>query len=253
MNLISASDRDIIVRMDETLIVRDVFSGTTRKMTAPPLISFMSGKYLVDKEKNLHVVDGPVLRNASKLNRNIFCLVEHEGTAYVADRFGDVYRIENEGCKYVLGTLSYLTGMAIYNGRILLSDKYGRIRISEMNGRILDYRFGCDSIESLECVNGLLISISNKNMVLYDEECFPRCTFKLPEGIRVMKTITKGKNELVVICLNSYFLFKIEKNSIGLVSHVKESIVDGACIGDLFYKVLPDLTVVDCQGRIFYE
>ncbi|AFN82897.1 hypothetical protein EROM_041310 [Encephalitozoon romaleae SJ-2008] len=252
MNLISATNGNIVFHKNKTLVVRDIATGAIEKIDAPSRISFMSGKYLADGEKNLHFIEGPTLRNVLKLNRCIFCLVEYENEVYVADRFGDVHRIRGERYEYVLGTLSYLTGMAIHNGRILLSDKYGRIRISGMDGKILGYRFGCGPIVSLECINGALVSISNKQIVLYDKEYSSSFIFELPEGTSVVKSMGKGKDELVVICSDSYFLFRIG-DGIALVSHIEETIIDGVCSGSVFYKVLPNFTIVDGNEKVFYE
>ncbi|KAG5859944.1 hypothetical protein KMI_04g07530 [Encephalitozoon hellem] len=252
MNLISVTNGSIVFNRNKTLIMRNISTGTIEKMDAPNWISFMSGKYLVDGEKNLYVIDGTTLKNVLKLNRSIFCLVEYGNEVYVADRFGDVYRIGDGGCEYVLGTLSYLTGMAIHNGRILLSDKYGRIRISGMNGKILGYRFGCESVVSLECVNGALVSISTKRIVLYDNEYSPSHIYEFPEGTSALKAMGKGENELVVICSNTHLLFSIG-DKIDLVSCTEETIIDGVCSGSAFYKVLPNFTIVDDKQKVFYE
>ncbi|KMV66335.1 hypothetical protein M970_041270 [Encephalitozoon cuniculi EcunIII-L] len=252
MNLISASNGSVIFCKGKALVVKNTTTDAVEEVAVPGQISFMCKRYLVDSEKNLYTIDGSALRKILKLSRNIFCLVEHGDAVYVADRFGDVHRIGNGECEYVLGTLSYLTGMAIHNGKIILSDKYGRIRISRMDGKILDYKFSCDPIVSLECINGSLVSISNRCVALHDREYSIKSAFELPEDTKVLKTISRGKDELIVICPNSYLLFRVE-DRIDLVSLVKEAIADGVCSGSTFYKVMLDLTIVDDSGKVFYE
>lgn len=251
MGLISASGENVLFCRDGTLVVESTISGHVQefKLLAPVL--FISKHYLVDAEKHLHVFDGSGLTCVLKLPRGVFCLVEHEGAVYVADRFGDVHRVKDGRSEYVLGTLSYLTGMVVHNDKIVLGDKYGRIRISRMDGKVLEYRFAQEPIVSLVCVGNLLVSVSNGAVVLYDEEYSAAHRFGLPQDTKVVKAISKEEGRLIVICSDSYFLFEIIEVGIRLISHVQEAVLDGACSRSVFYKVKPDLTVTDEAGRVF--
>ena len=252
MDLISTYNNNIILYRDGKLISRSTTVRDREEVDVPKEIVFVSKNYLVDSEKTFFVFENSTVQNAFKLRRNIFSLLEHNGVTYIADKFGDVYRVHGEGYEYVLGTLSYLTGMVIHNKNILLSDKYGRIGISTLDRRIIDYRYDPEPIVSLICVRNSLVAVSNRQVSLHDDEEYVRSSvFEFPEGVEVVKRIDKGENEFVVICLSSHFLFRVGER-IELLSCVEEPIIDGVSSGSKFNKVKADYTVVDdSNGEVF--
>lgn len=250
MDLISAHGDDVFVYRDGRLMSRDVNGGEGRDIETPGPVVFMSGKYLVDSGKNFFVIEGSGLKRVLKLNKNIFCLLEHGDVIYLADGFGDVYRIRGGCCEYIFGTLSYPTGMVMYNGSIVIGDKYGRLRINTLDGKIVGYKY-LGSIVSVICVCDFMIVINNECIILYDEKYVESRLFSFPENTKVVKAFAKGNNEFVVICLNCYFVFRV-MDGIELVSCVEESVTDGVCNGDRFYKIRPDGIVVDSSsGEVF--
>lgn len=242
MDLVSIHEDSIILYRSGMLVSRCMSTGKVTELEMPRPIVFVSMNYLVDAEKNLLVLEGGTVRNVLKLKRNIFCLLQHDGAMYAADRFGDVYRIQDGVCEYVLGTLSYSTGLVIHGGNILVSDKYGRIRISGMDGKILDYIHCSEPVVSLMCVGGRLVSVGNKQVALYNNEYAKSSEFELPRDTQVLKAVPKGENEFVVICSDGYLLFRVGE-TVELVLHADETMVDCVCHGSKLYKVQSDHVV----------
>ncbi|KAM0672025.1 hypothetical protein OCOL_001083 [Ordospora colligata] len=229
----------------------DVATKTVRQIEIPFSVSFLCGKYLTDREKNFYALDNMELRKIAKLKRNIFCLQEKDEAVYVADRFGDVYRIENGTCSYFLGIISYMTGMTIHNQNILLSDKYGRIRVSELDGKIMKYVFLHEPIESLICIDHSVISVSKCRVVLLNETYAVKDEFVFSKEQSIVKCLCKGNDELVVITNDSYHVFRIS-NRIDHIFSADETIVDATCVGSVLYKI-QNLKVIDTDGNVVYE
>jgi len=252
MGLVSAEGDEVILCRRDALVRIDTATKTVRQIDVPFCASFLSEKYLVDCEKNVYALDDMELRKIAKLKRNIFCLQERDGVVYVADRFGDVHIIENGTCRYVLGILSYMTGMAIHKQSILLSDKYGRIRVSELGGRIIKYVFLHEPIESLLSVDRNVVSVSKCRVVLFSQAYAVKDEFVFSKEMSIIKCLCKGDDELVVVAKESYHVFRVGDN-IEHVLSVEEAIVDAVCVGPVLYKVKENYKVVDTEGNVVYE
>lgn len=239
--MLSVCGNGVVVCRDGQMLCRG--SGDVEVVETQSTVVFVAGCWAVDSEKSLFVLEDGRLRRMFRLRRGIFCLLEHASGTYVADRFGDVYRIRDTGCEYVLGMLSYPTAMAIYNESILVGDKYGRIRISSLDGRIAGYLYG-EPVVSLVCIGGFLVVVSSGQAVLY-EGSSRLDSFDFPSDVHAVKGVERG-NELVVLCTDSYLILRVQ-GGIELVSHVQEAAVDGVCVGDRFYREDGDHRVMDGQ------
>jgi hypothetical protein len=202
-------------------------------------ISFASGKFMVDVEKNLLRLEGGRLDRVLKLRRGIFELVEDGDVMYVADRFGDVYLIDCRGCRYVLGTLCYLTGMVIHKDHIILSDKYGRIRVSERSGKIVCYRFEPHPIVALCKIKGRILSFSRHGIVVYSG--YERCG-EYKYELEVEKVVVNSLGGIVLLCSDSYHVFRFCEE-IEFIRRVEEKVVDAVSSGPRFYKLKIDGSV----------
>ncbi|EJW05012.1 hypothetical protein EDEG_00892 [Edhazardia aedis USNM 41457] len=113
---------------------------------------FINGKYIVDSNKSLYVIDliGNSLKYLNKLNKPITSLEVYNTSkgeeknnefTVISDRFGDIFRVDENNVKLIAGNMCYTTTMIIVNDMIWTGDKYGRIRVSKLNGEIVHYIF----------------------------------------------------------------------------------------------------------------
>jgi hypothetical protein len=238
----------ITATADGILVVkgRRISIGHSREVEHGCEISFASGRFMVDAEKNLLRVENGRIEEVLRLRRGIFALVEDNSTIYTADRFGDVYRILNGGCRYVLGTLCYLTGMVVSKRHIVLSDKYGRIRVSERNGRIVCYRFEPHPIAALLSVGGRVLSFSNHGITLYDGESYEgRGYYEYESEIR--SVATNGSDEFLILCSGRYHLFRLEEE-IRHIRTVEDEVIDAVYNHAGLHRLKADGSVEDGAG-----
>lgn len=206
-----------------------------------PEVSYLSSGYFTDSEKNFYMIDENKITQICKLKRNIFTLVKHDGI-YVADRFGDVYKIENGESKYLLGTMCYITGMAICDQKIWLADKYGRIRVNSMEGNILEFLFEEHPIVCLISLGNTVVSISNNGITAYSPTLVP-VRFNFDQELSIKKAIPTGNDSFTIITSEESIIFNYTQNKLELVDRKQESLLDIAYVNNSILKLHSDDTL----------
>ena len=117
-------------------------------------------------------------------------------TAYVADRFGDVLKIdlgEKKVC-LVMGNMCYNTSMCILSDSIVTADKYGRVRVSELTGKIRKYIFSEElPVTSVVEFCGVAVACG-KSIVFFDTNlCFVQKQYLNIGLIRKLAVVDKKK------------------------------------------------------------
>lgn len=220
---IGHDEKNIFYGEEKKITIVEVKSGQRTLLEHNEKITFMSEDYFTDEKKELYkIIDGKI-HFVTKLQRNIFKLVKHDNLVYVADRFGNVYKISENTCIYVLGTACYITGMDIYNKKIFVSDKYGRIRVSNIDGTIEKYIFESDPIFDLITIEKGFITASKKGIKLYDYEKLEECHAYAFDKELIVKKAVKKNGGFVLICEGIYLDFDFSDKFI-LNSSVAEDI-----------------------------
>lgn len=163
-----------------------VYDGAVRRIRHGVQICHVAHNIVVDASKDLfEVADAMVL--VVRLPKAVSAVAKRGRVAYVADRFGDVHRVDLEQKQRVLllGNMCYNTSLCVSDSRIITADKYGRLRVSRHCGKIEKYVFN-DNVLVVSLVWGRRLVVALRQEVrMLDEEL--RCVETVPfsgEGIR---------------------------------------------------------------------
>ncbi|RVD90567.1 hypothetical protein TUBRATIS_30080 [Tubulinosema ratisbonensis] len=224
-NYISSFKDSIIVINKNKLIC--VNNGTIKELNHSNNIVIIEENYFIDSEKNLYKVDKDVMRFITKLEKGVSKLCFYKNNLFLADRFGDVYKISEKN-ELILGNLTYNTSLVIHNDLIYTSDKYGRIRISDLKGTILSYEFISKNPIISMCMisKGLVVCTTTKLIFL---DIFYKINSEF--DISNIRKVIKFDDESVLVLADKTMLF----NSQGLISTFEFAF--DACVNknDIFF------------------
>jgi len=106
--------------------------------TSKPVSLVMN--YTIDADRNLsRILDGQKIF-IQKLQRSIHRMVEYNGFAYYVDVFGDCFVIR-ESPVFLFGIMTKPLYFAVANERVYTVDKYARVWMHALDGRIREIAF----------------------------------------------------------------------------------------------------------------
>eukprot|EP00866_Antonospora_locustae_P001902 jgi/Antlo1/1902/2385 len=172
-----------------------VYDGAVRRIRHSVQICHVAYNIVVDASKILFEVRDtmvPIVR----LPKAVSAIAKRGRIAYVADRFGDVHRIDIEQRQHVLllGNMCYNTSLCVSDSRIVTADKYGRLRVSQHCGRIEKYAFN-DNVLVVSIVWGRRLAVALRQEVrMLDEKLQAVETVPFPgESIRKLVEIDEDR------------------------------------------------------------
>lgn len=205
-NYITLFKESIFVINNNKII--QVTNGKIKEIVHTNKIVILEENYFIDEEKKVFQINEEI-EFLTKLEKTPSKLLVYNENLYLADRFGDVIRISKD-IKLILGNMTYNTDMIIHNDLIYTSDKYGRIRVSNLNGKILFFMFICKSaIISMCLVKDGFAVCTNSQLFFYDNLCNKISEFSI-ENIR---KVVKYKDDSVIVLGDKSFIY----NSKGII------------------------------------
>lgn len=194
----SHNDSYIVIENNKILIIKNNKINTIEHSVD---ISIVEGNYFVDREKRLYKVEEDI-EFLTKLDKSVSKMCLNKGILFIADRFGNVYTWSNSVKKLIMGNLCYTTSMVVYEDKIITSDKYGRIRISDMNGKIISYVFLEDKPIISMCMSKNLVVATKSKVFLLNNEFKIINTFEYEE----IRKVINFNNDILILCNNSVIL-----------------------------------------------
>lgn len=156
-------------------------------------VQYQYKNYFTDTKKNLYKItdNKPVL--VSTLKKNIFKMIENI-KLYLIDVYGDVYEVEDSNLRFITGVLCTIKDVQVKEDNIFILDKYNRIRICGMDGRIQDFKFDMK-------IQGFVVDRLGMKYIYEDES---------NEGVKVEGKILKilsNLNKTVVLTHKNIYLY----------------------------------------------
>lgn len=219
------------------------------------LIYYLEDKIFIDIKKGVHTIkieDNKLLITFSHtINKNISSVAHYNGQTYLCDRFGDVYLFNNPG-KPLFGNRCLTTCIVVAN-YIWTGDKYGRIRVSRLDGKIMFYVF----LENESLIlfmkkmdNGVVVGFRNGNLVFVDGEGNLMNTINVNSNIS--KIIEKDQNSFFVLTEKSLILYEICGDDIK--RQEREFVaMDGIWNGSVLHLLSKDGRIYNTENVDFYD
>ena len=167
----------------------------------------------IDSDKNLYLINETNLDNSInvsedlklcfKIKKSISSITYFSDSYFLADRFGDVYKISKDfKLEYLFGTMCYPIGIEVVNNEILILDKYGRIRSTSIDGKIINYFKFFEILPSAFTIFDNKIYLGSKQKLIRENEyienkgdCFLMNVNKFIKNYKKMIILTNNKIE----------------------------------------------------------
>lgn len=187
---------DVLFCADGAAIV--VYGDELRRIQHSRKILHMECGLAVDEDKSLLEVGGELVF-VTKLHKAVSKIVRLGQHAYIADRFGDVLRVDldTKQIAVVMGNMCYNTSMCMYGGMLLTSDKYGRVRVSRTDGSIEKYLLN-DNKPVLSMIAGKHLVLSLREEVKLVDDGL-HVTLRIPfDGGNIRKLVQISDDSFLV-------------------------------------------------------
>lgn len=148
-----------------------IYDGAMRRIRHGVQICHVAHNIVVDASKSLFEVEDAMVL-VVRLPKAVSAVAKRGRIAYVADRFGDVHRVDLEQKQRVLllGNMCYNTSLCVSESRIVTADKYGRLRVSQHCGKIEKYVFNDNVLVVSLAWGRRLVAALRQEVRMLDEE-----------------------------------------------------------------------------------
>lgn len=151
-------------------------------------IMIIEGNVFVDEQKCVYRITDEEIKLVTQVEKSASKMTFYNQEVFLADRFGDVIKIcSNDKKDLVLGSMCYNTGICVFNNQIVICDKYGRIRVNDLNGRILFYVFLDDKPILSMCLCKNIVVATKTKVFFFNDKFEIKKEFPVDEIRKIVK------------------------------------------------------------------